>query len=68
MQLLKFFFTEEVIDPPYVIQPSGDPLSHPEVARMSLTELADLPMGVVASMQKPAGRSAKNTGSEDGSV
>lgn len=38
MQLLKFFFMKEMIEP------LPDPLSHPDVARMSLTELADLPL------------------------
>jgi hypothetical protein len=39
---------EETVEPPYRADltgdPAGDPLSHPDLARMSLTELADLPL------------------------
>ncbi|MGV2075001.1 MULTISPECIES: hypothetical protein [unclassified Rhizobium] len=35
---------EETAEPSYGADPAGDPLSHPDLARMSLTELADLPL------------------------
>ncbi|WP_313760470.1 hypothetical protein [Rhizobium sp.] len=35
---------EEIVEPLYGVDPAGDPLSHPDLARMSLTELADLPL------------------------
>lgn len=57
MQLLKFFLNVEIIDPPYVTDPGQDPLNHPDLARMSLTELADLPLvaqGRAPLPQKPA--------------
>jgi hypothetical protein len=44
MQLLKFFFNLEIVGPPYPAGSSGDPLNHPDLARMSPTELADLPL------------------------
>ncbi len=44
MQWLKFFLNEETVEPSDVANPAGDPLSHPDLARMSLTELADLPL------------------------
>jgi hypothetical protein len=44
MQWLKFFLNEETAEPPYGADPAGDPLFHPDLARMSLTELADLPL------------------------
>ncbi|WP_112944464.1 MULTISPECIES: hypothetical protein [unclassified Rhizobium] len=44
MQWLKFFLNEEAAEPPYGADPAGDPLSHPDLARMSLRELADLPL------------------------
>ncbi len=43
IDLLKFFLSSEIVEPPYVANPTKDPLTHPDVARMSLTELADLP-------------------------
>lgn len=53
MQLFKFFLREEIIDPPYVIQSVRDPLSHPAVARMSLMELADLPLNPQSPPRAP---------------
>jgi hypothetical protein len=44
MHWLKFFLNEEIVEPLYGVDPAGDPLSHPDLARMSLTELADLPL------------------------
>ncbi len=44
MQWLKFFLNEETAEPSYGVDQAGDPLSHPDLARMSLTELADLPL------------------------
>jgi hypothetical protein len=44
MQLLKFFLNLETIEPPYVSDPAQDPLNHPDLERMSQTELADLPL------------------------
>lgn len=44
MQWLKFFLNEETVEPSYGADPAGDPLCHPDLARMSLTELADLPL------------------------
>lgn len=44
MQWLKFFLNEEIVEPPYGVDPAGDPLAHPDLARMSLIELADLPL------------------------
>lgn len=44
MQWLKFFLNEQIVEPPCGVDPAGDPLSHPDLARMSLTELADLPL------------------------
>lgn len=43
IDLLKFFLSSETVETPYVANPTKDPLTHPDVARMSLTELADLP-------------------------
>jgi hypothetical protein len=44
MRLLQFFLNKEIVAPPYVTDPGQDPLNHPDLARMSLTELADLPL------------------------
>jgi hypothetical protein len=44
MQWIKFFLNEEIVEPSYGTDSTGDPLSHPDLARMSLTELADLPL------------------------
>ncbi|MGY5791867.1 hypothetical protein ACXHXM_16650 len=35
----------ETIEPPYSADSKRDPLYHPELARMSPTALADLPLG-----------------------
>jgi hypothetical protein len=53
MQLLKFFLNIETIDPPYLSDPGRDPLNHPDLARMSLTELADLPLAPQKRQSQP---------------
>ncbi|WP_338012504.1 hypothetical protein [Rhizobium sp. Root708] len=35
----------ETIEPPYGADSDRDPLSHPDLARMTPTALADLPLG-----------------------
>ncbi|WP_411969761.1 hypothetical protein [Rhizobium sp. 3T7] len=45
MQILKFFLSVETIEPPYNADIKQDPLNHPDLARMSPTALADLPLG-----------------------
>ena len=45
MQILKFFLSIETIEPPYRADSKRDPLYHPDLARMSPTALADLPLG-----------------------
>ncbi|OWV92454.1 hypothetical protein ATY78_02680 [Rhizobium sp. R635] len=52
MSLLKFFLkpalsltSTDVADPPW----KNDPLQHPEVERMSMREIADLPLGMPAA-------------------
>ncbi|MDP9812535.1 hypothetical protein J2W42_005405 [Rhizobium tibeticum] len=53
MQILKFFFSVETIEPPYSADINRDPLYHPDLARMSPTALADLPLGPQPSTPKP---------------
>ncbi|NEK19377.1 hypothetical protein [Rhizobium leguminosarum] len=55
MSLLKFFLrpvlpvgTAEIADSPAW---KDDPLRHPEVERMSMREIADLPLGMAAGFQ-----------------
>ncbi|MBB3539902.1 hypothetical protein FHT76_002234 [Rhizobium sp. BK176] len=45
MQFLKFFLSVETLDPPYSADTRQDPLNHPDLTRMSLRALADLPLG-----------------------
>lgn len=45
MQIFKFFLSVETIEPPYGADVKRDPLYHPDLARMSPTALADLPLG-----------------------
>ncbi len=45
MQILKFFLSVETMEPPYSADVKRDPLFHPDLARMSPTALADLPLG-----------------------
>jgi len=45
MQILKFFLSVETVEPPYSADSKRDPLYHPDLARMSPTALADLPLG-----------------------
>ncbi len=58
MQLLKFFLNIETIDPPYLSDLGRDPLNHPDLARMSLTELADLPCSACSGTSQPGETSA----------
>ncbi|MBY5441015.1 hypothetical protein [Rhizobium leguminosarum] len=58
MSLLKFFLrqvlpvgTAEIGDAPAW---KDDPLQHPEVERMSMREIADLPLGMPADFPKEA--------------
>ncbi len=44
MRLLKFFFNSGDVDAAHPIHTKVDPFDHPDLARMSLTELADLPL------------------------
>ncbi|CCM74758.1 hypothetical protein BN77_1898 [Rhizobium mesoamericanum STM3625] len=45
MRIFKFFSSIETIEPPYSADSKRDPLYHPDLARMSPTALADLPLG-----------------------
>jgi|GEM_PF-1605634 len=53
MQILKFFLSVETIEPPYNADIKQDPLNHPDLARMSPTALADLPLGPEPRTPKP---------------
>ncbi|EPE99585.1 hypothetical protein RGCCGE502_05360 [Rhizobium grahamii CCGE 502] len=53
MQFLKFFLSVETLDPPYSTDTRQDPLNHPDLTRMSLTALADLPFGPEPRKPKP---------------
>lgn len=57
MSLLKFFLNPalnprnaDIADPPW----KSDPLQHPEVERMSMREIADLPLGIQAGLPAEA--------------
>lgn len=62
MQILKFFLSLETIEPPYGADSDRDPLYHPDLARMSPTALADLPLGqqqrTPARKQRPLAKCA----------
>ncbi len=45
MQLLQFFLNRSPVLPLGEADDNQDPLQHPDLARMSLRELADLPIG-----------------------
>jgi hypothetical protein len=53
MSLLKFFFTpvRQVTSAEIAPAWKDDPLRHPEVERMSMREIADLPLGMPAGFQ-----------------
>ncbi|WP_088692256.1 MULTISPECIES: hypothetical protein [unclassified Rhizobium] len=53
MQILKFFLSVETVVPPYSADIKRDPLYHPDLARMSPTALADLPLGPRPGAQTP---------------
>ena len=53
MRIFKFFLSVETIEPPYSADIKQDPLNHPDLARMSLTALADLPLGPEPRTLKP---------------
>jgi hypothetical protein len=44
MRLLKFFFSSDGADATHSIHTKADPFDHPDLGKMSLTELADLPI------------------------
>jgi hypothetical protein len=44
MRLLKFFFNSCDVDATHSMHTKADPFDHPDLARMSLTKLADLPL------------------------
>ena len=57
MSLLKFFLkpalnlaNTDSADPPW----KSDPLQHPDVERMSMREIADLPLGIQAGLPAEA--------------
>ena len=56
MSLLKFFLRPALPVESTEIIPSwkDDPLRHPEVERMSMREIADLPLGMPAGFPKEA--------------
>lgn len=56
MSLLKFFLRPVLQVESAEIAPiwKDDPLRHPEVERMSMREIADLPLGMQASIQAEA--------------
>ncbi|MGR9273903.1 hypothetical protein ACU8KI_04690 [Rhizobium leguminosarum] len=56
MSLLKFFFTPVRPVASAEIAPAwkDDPLRHPEVERMSMREIADLPLGMPIGFQAEA--------------
>ncbi|MGR4845618.1 hypothetical protein HLI18_31710 [Rhizobium laguerreae] len=56
MSLLKFFLRPVLPVDSSEIAPTwkDDPLRHPEVERMSLREIADLPLGMPAGFPKEA--------------
>ncbi|MBB4442051.1 MULTISPECIES: hypothetical protein [Rhizobium] len=56
MSLLKFFLRPALPVGSAEIVPSwkDDPLRHPEVERMSMREIADLPLGMPAGFQAEA--------------
>ncbi|MFF0948581.1 hypothetical protein ACFYE9_13165 [Rhizobium leguminosarum] len=56
MSLLKFFLRPVLSVGSAEIAPAwkDDPLRHPEVERMSMREIADLPLGMAAGFQAEA--------------
>ncbi len=56
MSLLKFFLRPALAVGRADIVPAwkDDPLRHPEVERMSMREIADLPLGIQAGLPKEA--------------
>ncbi|MGR9448510.1 hypothetical protein [Rhizobium leguminosarum] len=56
MSLLKFFFTpvRQVASAEIAPAWKDDPLRHPEVERMSMREIADLPLGMPVGFQSKA--------------
>ena len=56
MSLLKFFFTpvRQVASAEIAPAWKDDPLRHPEVERMSMREIADLPLGMLIGFQAEA--------------